>query len=202
MHLIIADGLAEEFGLASSGALLLGSLAPDAAKPDAARSEAAHFAGRRYIAYGAFLQQYAHRMPDLYLLGYLSHLVGDDIWSIFVHAGGVRARIMEQPALAKAYYRDFLLCNAKLLDAYPGRRRLYDTLAAAEFPQHGVQEQADGAALQELKRRALQDFDYPAAHLAEELQLLSLEDVRHGMDLCIQRSLDLCRSWFGSAAAG
>ncbi|WP_426446669.1 hypothetical protein ACP26L_22870 [Paenibacillus sp. S-38] len=200
MHLIIADALAKEIGAEAPGSLLLGALAPDAAKADAAVSETLHFASRSYIAYGEFLHRYAGGMPDPFLIGYLSHLVGDDIWSIFVHAGGIRARVAADPRLAKVYYRDFLLCNAKLLESYP-KEELYAALHGAEIPS----DWAGGhiglvPLLAEQKRKALLDFEYPSAHLTEELQLLSMNDIRQGMDRCIQRTLDLCRPWLRSAA--
>ncbi|AEI44031.1 zinc dependent phospholipase C family protein [Paenibacillus mucilaginosus] len=198
MHLIIADALAKEVGAQAPGALLLGALAPDAAKADEAASEALHFASRSYIAYGDFLHRYGERMPDPFLLGYLSHLVGDDIWSIFVHASGLRDRVREEPRLAKVYYRDFLLCNAKLLEAYP-KEELYAALLEAEIPSGwSGREGGLGPLLAEQKRRALLDFDYPAAHLTEELQLITLGDVHLGMDRCIQRTLDLYRPWLQS----
>ncbi|WP_409343361.1 hypothetical protein [Paenibacillus sp. MBLB4367] len=100
MHLLIADLVATELNIIDRGRILLGSIAPDG---DEIKSET-HFKGARYsfsdgapTEYGRFISKYHQLFSDSFYVGYLTHLVADDMWATFMYYSGLKERLRSEP---------------------------------------------------------------------------------------------------------
>ncbi|MFD1675148.1 zinc dependent phospholipase C family protein [Alicyclobacillus fodiniaquatilis] len=193
MHLLIADYVVRELDISDRGDALLGAIAPDAR----AEKLGAHFKGdlHRYalnapIDFGRFVVKYRDRFTDAFFLGYLTHLITDDIWTMKTDFSGFEARLKAQPELYKIYHADLWLCNAKLDEIYRPHG-VYDALSSA----HTVpdMDEIDGAAVLAYKHEALNDFTYPIENRRKPLSLFTLEDMIHYVERAKSKSLDICR---------
>jgi len=193
MHLLVADYVATELGIEQRDRMLLGSIAPDAAID----KRAAHFKGKlhRYaynspVDYGRFVVKYRNRFSDAFFVGYLTHLVTDDIWTMKTDFTGFEERLKEAPELYNIYHGDLWLCNAKL-DEFYQPNGIYETLTVAnDVPK---MEELDENKVLEYKREALSDFHYPSGNLSKPLQLFRFEEMVHYVERSMCKALDVCR---------
>ncbi len=193
MHLLIADYVRSELHIDQRGRMLLGALAPDAtnAKLDT------HFKGPPFKncpgtpwEYGRFILKYREQISDPFMLGYLTHLVADEVWATKSYFSGFREILRKDPSLYERYHEDFRLCNAKLNELYQCRG-IYECLETAEeMPRIEEVTEAD---IFELKKDALADFDYPIDHVHQELKVFSLEEILAYVERASHRALDACR---------
>lgn len=193
MHLLIADYVATELGIDQTGRMLLGALAPDAtnSKFDT------HFKGTRFRhcpgtpwEYGRFVLKYREQISDPFMLGYLTHLVADEVWAMKSYFSGFREMLRNDPTLYEQYYGDFRLCNAKLCELYQCKDLSSFLKDATDMPQ--IEEVTEWDVL-ELKKHALADFDYPIEHLQEELKVFSFDEILAYIERSSYRALDTCR---------
>lgn len=193
MHLLVADYVAEELGIEQRDRMLLGSIAPDAA----IHKREAHFKGKRHrfahnspIDFGRFVVKYRSQFSDAFFLGYLTHLVMDDIWTMRSDFTGFEERVKQSPELYEIYHGDLWLCNAKLDAAYQPHS-IYEPLEAAnEVPQ---MEELNEKLVLEYKLEALSDFHYPSENLSKPLQLFTFEEMVHYVERSMSKALDVCR---------
>lgn len=120
MHVIIANKIADSLSIKDKTSFLLGSIAPDATS-DKVTSH--FFKGdlkdySRYIDYKGFLQKYKSQEENLYILGYYSHLIADDIWLKGFYLPWLKNRIESNEEILNLYHNDFRLLNSKLLEYY------------------------------------------------------------------------------------
>ena len=193
MHLLVADYVATELGIEKRDRMLLGSIAPDAAT----HKREAHFKGKlhRYahnspIDFGRFVVKYRSRFSDAFFIGYLTHLVMDDIWTMRTDFTGFEERLKEAPELYDIYHGDLWLCNAKL-DAEYHPDGVYESLMiASEVPE---MKELDEKTVLRYKREALSDFDYPSENLVKPLRLFTFEEMVHYLERSMSKALDVCR---------
>ena len=192
MHLLVADHVAQEMEMEDRSRTLLGSLAPDARK-----AGWTHFKATPHplflnnpIDYGRFILKYRDRFNDPYFVGYLSHLIMDDIWTMKSEFSGFERKVQTDAAAYAQYQDDLRLCNAKL-DAYYRPATLYAALAAAcDAPD------IDEASAREVllyREEALADFRYPAEHLTAPLHLFDLEEMLQYVERSKSKAVDICR---------
>jgi hypothetical protein len=193
MHLLVADYVATELGIVDRERMLLGSIAPDAAEP----KRPAHFKGELHpyalnspIDFGRFIVKYRNRFTDAFFVGYLTHLVMDDVWTMKTDFSGFEAKIKEDPTLYARYHADLRLCNAQLNEFYRPVG-VYDALDKAnDVPEI---EEVDAQSVLRYKREALADFDYPLEHLSEPLGVFTFEEMIHYVERSKSKALDICR---------
>lgn len=193
MHLIIADYVCKELLVEERGQILLGAIAPDATQV----KFDTHFKGPRFRfsdgtpwEYGRFIMKYKRRISEPFILGYLTHLVADEVWAMKSYFSGFKDRLKNDPALYDRYHQDFRLCNAKLNEMYAADE-LYDALASAvHVPKI---EEVDENGVLELKKYALEDFHYPVEHVTQELDVFSFEEIVAYIERSAYRALDVCR---------
>lgn len=82
MHLIITNRIAESLLIEDRTSFLLGGIAADAVST---KDLTLFFKGdvqdyTRSIDYKGILHKYISQIEDLYILGYFTHLIADDIW--------------------------------------------------------------------------------------------------------------------------
>lgn len=196
MHLLIADYVMSELAIHDKTRALLGAIAPDAAKD----KRAAHFKGELHpyaynspVDYGRFIVKYRDRFQDTFFIGYLTHLVTDDIWTMKTDFTGFEARVKKRPELYEMYHADLWLCNAKLDRRYAAQsKRIRSTLAGAN--EVAWLDEVDASSVLTYKQEALHDFDYPEENLSIPLRLFTLEEMVHYVERSKSKSLDICRA--------
>lgn len=193
MHLLTADYLARELGIAQREPLFLGAIAPDAAE----NKRQAHFKADRHayannapLNWAQFISKYNTQITEPFFIGYLSHLIMDDVWTMKTDFSGFEKRIKTEPGLYETYHGDLRLCNAKLIEHY-GAQALHDVLAAAEAVPALAELQSEKVLA--YKQDALDDFHYPAAHLTGPLQLFTFEEMIQYVERSMSKALDVCR---------
>ena len=140
--------------------------------------------------YGRFILKYRDRFNDPYFVGYLSHLIMDDVWTMQAAFSGFEQRVQADAAAYAQYHDDLRLCNAKL-DAHYRPAALCDALAAAcDAPD------IDEVSAREVllyRQEALADFRYPAEHLTAPLHLFALEEMLQYVERSKSKAVDICR---------
>lgn len=193
MHLLIADYVFQELGFEDRGRTLLGSIAPDSSphkRISHFKSEPHPYAYNSPVDFGRFTAKYISHFSDAFYLGYLTHLVTDDIWTMKTDFTGFEKRLKADPELYQIYHHDLWLCNAKLNEIYQPQD-IYETLSAAhEVPS---MEEIQSQSVLEYKAHALADFKYPSDNISEPLELFTLEEMIHYVERCKNKSLDVCR---------
>ncbi|GAA0372537.1 hypothetical protein J2S11_001888 [Bacillus horti] len=118
--MIIANRIAERLSIEDRTAFLFGSIAPDAVST----KDISHFFKgdvqdyTRYIDYKGFLERYSSHANDLFILGYYTHLIADDIWLKGFYLPWLRNRLEADKGLLEVYHNDFRLLNGMLLKYY------------------------------------------------------------------------------------
>lgn len=130
MHLIIANKIAARLTIEDRTPFLLGSIAPDAV---ATKNESHFFIGEhqdysRSVDYKGFLNKYSSQAESLYILGYYTHLIADEIWLKGFYLPWLRNRMDADKEIHGLYHNDFRLLNGKLLEHYGLRDELRKTL--------------------------------------------------------------------------
>jgi hypothetical protein len=193
MHLLVADYVCRELNITERPAILLGSIAPDAANP----KRASHFKGERHpyadnppLDFGRFVAKYRDCFPHPFFVGYLTHLVMDDVWTMKTDFSGFEKRIQQDPTLYTRYHHDLWLCNAKLLQRY-NMDGVEEALRKADNVP--AMEEVDKQAVLDYKREALADFQYPPENVDSPLQVFSFEEMVQYVERSKAKALDICR---------
>lgn len=131
MHVIIAHKIAEQLSIKDKVPFLIGGVAPDAVS---SKDTSHFFLGdlqdySRYVDYMAFLEKYQVEAEDLYVLGYFTHLIADDIWLKGFYLPWLKNRMEADNELFKRYHSDFQLLNGKLLEYYELKDELKNSLS-------------------------------------------------------------------------
>lgn len=200
MHLVIADGVAASLAISDRPRLLLGSVAPDGVE----NKQSSHFKGPRYrysdgaaFEYGRFIQRYRDRLADPYFLGYLTHLVADDVLAALFYFAGMKAKL-RAPGGYQALYDDYHTLNLRLARA--AVPDLQTELLASDYPPDLEELSADAA--WDARADALQDFQEGSAVSERPLTLMSFEAWQAYIERATARAIDICRPWQPPTSAG
>lgn len=195
MHLMIADRVAMELKVENRGRMLLGSIAPDGDEVKGGT----HFKGARYSfsdgapsEYGRFIAKYHESFSDSFYVGYLTHLVADDIWATFMYYSGLKERLRSEPNFYGELHKDFYLCNAKLAEKYVSDG-LYEALKLSDdVPSL---DEIRSESVMRVKHEAIGDFNYPPENISEPLTIITLDEICAYIERAARRSVDVCYPW-------
>ncbi|RKN84092.1 zinc dependent phospholipase C family protein [Paenibacillus ginsengarvi] len=192
MHFIIAEQTARKLSGGSSPEFLLGGIAPDARQP----KDITHFYLKdeqqitRHIGYMPFMQKYSSfiEAKDEYILGYLCHLIADDIWLRAFYLPWLRKLIEENPGQYEKYHRDFRNLNGKLLQW----SQIGDHKQKLEGPVRGTD--IEELPFDEVLRfipAFLEDFEYTNDAIDCELQVFTMEQITEYIETSVQMSVSI-----------
>ncbi len=195
MHLLVAHRVAEELDLPDLPRMLVGSLVPDGWR-DPEQRDRTHFKASRYrwsdspvYQYGHFIVKYRERLADSFFIGYLTHLVADDVWRLALHFSGIQAQARSgSQAYIETLRHDYYVSNAQLL-ATQDLSDVRQALEAASWSDHP--DEVDRDAIEEVRQDALNDFEYPPTNVDAPLALLTLDLIESAVERAAIRSIDV-----------
>jgi len=177
MHAVIANRIADRLSIEDRTPFLLGSIAPDAVPT----KDASHFFTgdvrdfSRSIDYKGFLYKYRSQEKSLYILGYFTHLIADDIWLRGFNLSWLKNRMDADEGLYKLYHNDFRLLNGKLLEYYgcaDGLKKAYSLFYAVIDL-----EEVKSEDVRSFVPYVLGDMEYEREGLNEELNVFTFKQI-------------------------
>lgn len=197
MHLIISDKVYGQLQLQDEAAFLLGGIAPDAAFTHERKNESHFFEGSlddgtRFLNYIQFTQKYRQEIKNEYFLGYLSHLISDDVWMKFIYfKHDFKTRLDLDPTLLQRWHRDFRHLNGRLVKKFNCehlRNKLSDAYSVFQISEISFSD------LLLLKSETLQDFIFTDDDLLKELQVYNFDEIVEYIELSVEKAVKICRS--------
>lgn len=124
MHLIIGEMVASSLAVKNKRVFLVGSIAPDAAFSFERKVITHYFEGdvdkrTRQVNYEKYIETYLSDIKDDYSLGYLTHLIADNVWMEYIYYPyELKLKQDLDPTFIKRWHSDFRKMNTKLLFHY------------------------------------------------------------------------------------
>jgi hypothetical protein len=125
MHLIIGEIVASSLDdIKNKRDFLIGSIAPDAAFSFERKVMTHYFEGdvderTRQVNYQRYIDTYLSDIKDDYSLGYLTHLIADNVWMEYIYYPyELKQKQDLDPNFLQRWYSDFRKMNTKLLCHY------------------------------------------------------------------------------------
>lgn len=129
----------------------------------------------RSIDYKGFLHKYKSQIEDLYILGYFTHLIADDIWLKGFYLPWLRIRMEENNEILHLYHNDFRLLNGKLLEYYGLKNDLSRRLS--KFPTILDLEEVKSEEVKKFLPFLLNDMEYDKEVLNEKLDVFTFNQI-------------------------
>ncbi|WP_271853270.1 zinc dependent phospholipase C family protein [Planococcus maritimus] len=198
MHLIIARHVAEKIEISDRPRFLLGSIAPDAVHGRDQKTKSHYYEGSvddgtRRVHYENFIQKYRSEMKDEFIIGYVVHLVADDVWMTDIYfKKDMKHRIDADPSVLEKWHADFRKLNGMLIDQF-GCAGLGRELAAADFPDTLIEE-IEINNLREFTEETLGDFKSSQAFTGEDLEIYSVEEITGYIKSAAEQAVRVCLS--------
>ncbi|MDQ0721901.1 hypothetical protein QF049_003162 [Paenibacillus sp. W4I10] len=177
MHLVIANRIADSLSIKDKTPFLLGSIAPDAVS---SKDSSHFFAGEvqdfsRNVDYKGFIHKYRSQAEDLYVLGYFTHLIADDIWLKGFNLPWLKNRMDADAGLYKLYHNDFRILNGKLLEHYGYTDELRRSLNY--IPTLSELDEVKSKDVEKFVPYVLGDMEYDNAILNEDLNVFTFNQI-------------------------
>lgn len=189
MHLVIANKIAERLSIEDKTTFLLGGIAPDAVSP----KDLSHFYKgevqdySRNIDYKGFLDKYSSQAESLYLLGYFTHLIADDIWLKGFYLPWLKNRMEVDKEVINLYHNDFRLLNGKLLEYYGVKDELRKTLCYT--PTIFDLQEVKSKDVEEFIPCVLGDMEYDKEVINEKLNVFTFNQIIGYIETSVDKGL-------------
>ncbi|AQQ55558.1 hypothetical protein [Planococcus lenghuensis] len=194
MHLIIADRVSEKLSIQCKGQFLLGGIAPDAAFTRERKTKSHYYEGSledgtRCVNYERFAEKYPVDIQSEYGLGYLIHLIADDVWMKHIYfKNNFKNRLDADPGLLDRWHSDFRKLNGKLIEWFECGD-LEDELRAIGVPENNISE-IESEDLEKFKEETINDFFYTEDDLKKELEVYSLKQILSYINLAVEEIIN------------
>lgn len=198
MHLIIANQVFEKLEVHNQQGFLLGGIAPDAAFTRNRKSESHFYEGHlddgtRCVNYSGFIEKYDADIQNEFMLGYVTHLVSDDVWMKSIYfKNDFNNRLQVDPNLLKRWHNDFRKLNGKLIERFDCAD-VKEKLIGANTQINSVSE-INEKDLQIFTKETLSDFTYNKKDLDEELQVFNVKEINDYIGLATNTAINVCRA--------
>lgn len=198
MHLIIAEQVAEKIELSNRPRFLLGGIAPDAVLGREQKTKSHYYEGSvddgtRRVNYRRFIEKYGERMQDEFTLGYLVHLVADNVWMTDIYfKKDMKKRIDADPSVLEKWHADFRKLNGMLIDQF-GCAGLAAQLAAAKLPDAFLEE-IKISDLDVFIKETLGDFQSSQRFSNSDLEIYSVEEITGYIKSAADQAVHVCLS--------
>lgn len=198
MHLIIAEHVAGKIGIADRPRFLLGSIAPDAVHGREQKTKSHYYEGSvddgtRRIHYEGFIEKYRAQLKDEFILGYVVHLVADDVWMKDIYfKKDMKTRIDADPSVLEKWHADFRKLNGMLINQFDCAG-LEQQLASADLPDTLIEE-IEINNLREFTKETLGDFQSTKAFSGKDLEVYSVEEIIGYIKSAAEQAIRVYRS--------
>ncbi|MBU7316347.1 zinc dependent phospholipase C family protein [Paenibacillus oleatilyticus] len=188
MHYCIGHRIAQKLSIEDHSDFLLGGLAPDGLHEMNHTKEVTHFVereptGRRRINYLRFVEKYKERIREPFYLGYLCHLIADEVWSADMYFQKVRSLSAEERSeVRNMSYRDFRRLNGVIIARYGLQRNPHPI---PEVIMDEISAESVASLLDDLDK----DFDYDETAAHEPLEFLRHDEVFHYIEASVNRCM-------------
>ncbi|WP_019413954.1 zinc dependent phospholipase C family protein [Paenisporosarcina sp. TG20] len=196
MHLIIAKMVSEKLGIPNTQNFLLGGIAPDATLTRDRKNISHFYEGKldddtRCVNYKKFIEKYHEVIQNEFLLGYLTHLISDDVWMKNIYyKNNFKNRLDKDPSLLERWHNDFRKLNGKLIEEFKCGD-LKDKLHESNLQLNDVCEIISGD-LKSFREETLNDFIYTKEDLEKELQVYNLNEIINYIDTASTAAYEVC----------
>jgi hypothetical protein len=197
MHLIIANQVFEKLEIPNQQRFLLGGIAPDAAFTPDSKNTSHFFEGRlddgtRFVNYKGFIEKYQADIQDEFMLGYLTHLISDDVWMKFIYfKNDFYNRLAADPELLGRWHEDFRKLNGKLIEKFECGE-LKNKLVGVSLGNKVCE--IDSKDLQSFTIETLNDFTYNQEDIGQELKVYTFSEISDYIELATDSAVKVCRS--------
>lgn len=132
-------------------------------------------------------------MEDEFILGYVVHLVADDVWLRDIYfKKDLKNRIDADPSVLAKWHADFRKLNSMLVDQF-GYAELEQELASAELPETLIEE-IEISNLREFIEETLGDFRSTKAFSGKDLEIYSIEEITGYIKSAAEQAIRICLS--------
>ena len=197
MHLIIANQVFEKLEIPNQQSFLLGGIAPDAVFTREGKNKS-HFHegnlddGTRFVNYEKFIVKYQADIQNEFILGYLTHLISDDVWmKVIYFKNDFYNRLATDPALLGRWHDDFRKLNGKLIEKFECGE-LKNKLVGATLDNKVCE--IDFKDLQSFTIETLNDFTYNKEDIGKELQVYTFREINDYIELATNMAINVCSS--------
>jgi hypothetical protein len=181
MHLIIGEMVATSLDIIKNKRdFLIGSIAPDAAF-SFERKVATHFfegdvdKRTRQVIYQRYIDTYLSDKKDDYSLGFLTHLIGDNVWMDYIYyPHDFKQKQDADPTFLPRWHSDFRKMNTQLL-CYYNMGYLKDWLAIDDSPREI--EKVTRGDLQKFIEEMYGDFEIIEQNKNCELEVYNFDEI-------------------------
>lgn len=197
MHLIIANQVFENLQISNQQEFLLGGIAPDAAFTRDTKNNSHFYEGRlddgtRFVNYHGFIEKYEVDIQNEFMLGYLTHLVSDDVWMKSIYfKNDFNNRLQANPNLLERWHNDFRKLNGKLIERF-NCADLQGKIIGTN-PQINCVSEINNKDLQIFTKETLSDFTYNKEDIYEELQVYNVREIHDYIGLATNTAINVCQ---------
>ena len=186
MHYCISTLLAKELGVGNRATFILGGIAPDAHGYPGGNRDITHFKdvderGRRFINYRRFCLQYRHKITEPFYLGYLCHLISDEVRLECFRKAQTDSHPGHQ--VQDRIYRDFVRLNGRIIMKYGLQMQRHEVPA---MDVEGMSTEGLSILLDQVR----QDFIFDESALREPLEIFRNDG--NDVDDYISQSVTRC----------
>lgn len=198
MHLIIAEHVAERIEISDRSRFLLGGIAPDAVHGREQKTKSHYYEGSvddgtRRVHYEGFIEKYQKEILDEFILGYIVHLVADDVWMKDIYfKKDMKKRIDADPSVLEKWHADFRKLNSMLIDQF-GCSGLEQQLASAELPKTLIEE-IEINNLREFTKETLGDFHSTKISSSKDLEIYTIKEITGYIKSATEQAVRVCLS--------
>ncbi|WP_408006265.1 hypothetical protein ACJROX_16280 [Pseudalkalibacillus sp. A8] len=197
MHLITADMVLKELSIKSENDFLLGSVIPDAVIP----KDLSHFFEYDSdgltisVNYPKFAVTYKNVINEPLTLGYLCHLITDDIWLKDFYLSWIKEEIEADDSFYYAYHRDFRRFNYHLLQHH-GNFQLEERLASGRY--FDFYEELNHQSVKQFLLSMEEDFKTPSCKHKETFEVFQFDDIVRYLEKSKQESIKYLQSFIST----
>lgn len=198
MHLIIAERVAERIDISDRPRFLLGGIAPDAVHGREQKTRSHYYEGSvddgtRRVHYEGFIEKYQKEIQDEFILGYVVHLVGDDVWMKDIYfKKDLKNRIDADPSVLEKWHADFRKLNSMFVGQC-GCGGLEQQLASAELSDTLIEE-IEINNLREFIEETLGDFHSSKVFSSKDLEIYLVEEITGYIKSATEQAVRICLS--------
>lgn len=198
MHLIIAEQVAKKIDISDRPRFMLGGIAPDAVHGREQKTKSHYYEGSvddgtRRVHYEGFIEKYQKEIQDEFILGYVVHLVGDDVWMKDIYfKKDLKNRIDADPSVLEKWHADFRKLNGMLVNQFDCAG-LEQQLASAELPETLVEE-IEINNLRKFTEETLGDFHSTKISSSKDLEIYTIEEITGYIKSATEQAVRVCLS--------